>query len=108
MCVRFVYVVLSCLFIVALWSPAGSGSWRLGSLVCGVFLCFWHFLMWSPGSGVVFECIDSRSLPSSLLCITRVQLHFILFVCFVSFFNLLLLLLLFLKSTTGDRFLSAK
>ena len=32
----FVFVMLSCLFIAALWSPAGS-------LVCGVLLCFVTF-----------------------------------------------------------------
>ena len=46
--------------------PLGNG-WPLGSLVCDVFLCFCHFLMWSTGSGVVLDCIDSWSLPSSLL-----------------------------------------
>ena len=50
--------MLSCLFIVAFWSPAGKGltSW----LSCmWSFLCFCHFPMWCPGSGVVFDCIDS-------------------------------------------------
>ena len=62
----FVFVMISCLFIAALWSPAGRGltSWLL---VCDVFLCFCHFTMWCPGSGVVLDCIDSGSLPSSLL-----------------------------------------
>ena len=41
----------------------------LDSLVYGVFLCICHFPIWCPGSGVVFDCIDSWSLPSSLLCI---------------------------------------
>ena len=27
--------------------------------ICDVFLCFCHFPMWCPGSGVVFDCIDS-------------------------------------------------
>ena len=35
--VVFVFVVLSCLFLVALWSPPGR-DWPLGSLVCYVFL----------------------------------------------------------------------
>ena len=35
--VVFVFVVLSCLFLAALWSPPGRG-WPLGSLVCYVFL----------------------------------------------------------------------
>ena len=42
--------------------------WPLGSLVCDVFLCFCHFPLWYPGSGVVLDCIDSWSMPSSLLC----------------------------------------
>ena len=33
----------------------------LGSLVCDVFSCFCHFPLWCPGSGVVFDCIDSWS-----------------------------------------------
>ena len=41
-CSWFVSVMLSCLFMAALWSPAGKGltSWllELGSLVCDVFL----------------------------------------------------------------------
>ena len=49
---RFVFVILSCLFIVALWSPVGY-------LVCDVLLCFRHFPMWCPGSGVVLDCIAS-------------------------------------------------
>ena len=50
----FLFVKLSCLFIAALASPAGKG-WPLGSLVCDVFLCFGHFPLWSPGSGVVLD-----------------------------------------------------
>ena len=65
--VCFVSVMLSCLFIASLCSPAGKGlaSWlSVLCLVCNVFagvffLCFCHFPMWSPGSGVVLDCIDS-------------------------------------------------
>ena len=53
-CVSCLIVIVSCLFTEALWSPAGKGS-----LVCDVFLCFCHFLIWCPESGVVFDCIDS-------------------------------------------------
>ena len=49
---------LTCLFIAALWSPAGKGL-TSGLLVCEVFLCFCHFTMWCPGSGVVLDCINS-------------------------------------------------
>ena len=34
-------------------------DWPLGSLVCDVFLCFRHFPILCPGSGVVLDCIDS-------------------------------------------------
>ena len=33
--------------------------WPLGSFVCDVFLCFCHFPIWCPGSGVVFDSIYS-------------------------------------------------
>ena len=89
-----VFVILSRLFIAALWSPAGKvlTSWLLfvmfncvfchflmcgiGSglvsadllaLVCDVYLCFCHFSMWYPGSGLVLDCIDSRSLLPFLI-----------------------------------------
>ena len=53
-----VFVMLSRLFIAALWSPAGKGliSW----LLFVTFNCvFCHFPMWYPGSGVVLDCIVS-------------------------------------------------
>ena len=45
------------LFICALWSPAGKGltSWLSFELSNCEFVTF-H---WYPGSGVVFDCIDS-------------------------------------------------
>ena len=52
----FVFAMLSCLLIAALWSPVGKGltSW----LSCmGCVLVFCHFPMWCPGSGVVLDCI---------------------------------------------------
>ena len=47
----------ACLFICALWSPAGKGltSW-LSFVVSSVSLSLSH---WYPGSGVVLDCIDS-------------------------------------------------
>ena len=47
----------ACLFICALWSPAGKGltSW-LSFVVSTVSLSLSH---WYPGSGVVLDCIDS-------------------------------------------------
>ena len=52
-----VFVMLSRLFIAALWSPAGKGltSWLLFIM----FIVFCYFLVWYPGSGVVLDCIDS-------------------------------------------------
>ena len=47
-----------CLFLAALWPPNGKGLTSC-SLVCDVLLCFCHFTKWCPGSGVVFDCIDS-------------------------------------------------
>ena len=54
----FAFAIVSCLFLAALWSPVDS-------LVCDVFLCFCHFPIRCPGSGVVLDCVDSRYLPSS-------------------------------------------
>ena len=54
------------LFIDALWSLAGKGltSWlSLWCLIVKLSLSHWY-----TGSGVVFDCIDSWSLPSFLLC----------------------------------------
>ena len=52
-----VFLILSRLFIAALWSPAGIGltSW----LLLVVFIVFCYFPMWYPGSGVVLDCIVS-------------------------------------------------
>ena len=54
----FLFVMLSCLFIAALWPPAGKRT-DLLALVCEGLLCFCHFPMWYPGSGVLFDCIDA-------------------------------------------------
>ena len=55
----------ACLFICAVWSPAGKGltSW-LSFVVSAVSLSLSH---WYPGSGVVLDCIDSWSLHPYLL-----------------------------------------
>ena len=45
-------------FVVTCWERAD-----LLALVCGVLLSHWY-----PGSGVVLDCIDSRSLHPYLLC----------------------------------------
>ena len=53
-----VFVMVSCLFIAALWSPAGKGltSWLLFVMFK---MCFCHCPMWYPGSGTLVDCIDS-------------------------------------------------
>ena len=57
-CIFLVFVMLSPLFIAALWSPAGKGL--TSCLLFMMFNCdFGHFLMWYRGSGVVLDCIDS-------------------------------------------------
>ena len=52
-----VFLMLSRLFIAALWSPAGKGltSW----LLLVVFIVFLLLHLWYPGSGVVLDCIVS-------------------------------------------------
>ena len=61
----FAVPLCASLFICALWSPAGKGltSW-LSFVVPIVGLSLSH---WYPGSGVVLDCIDSRSLHPYLL-----------------------------------------
>ena len=42
------------------WQPCGhllGKGYPLGSLVCVVFVCFCHFPIWLPESGVVLDCI---------------------------------------------------
>ena len=60
----------ACLFICALWSPAGKGltSW-LSFVVSTVSLSLSHGY---PGSGVVLNCIDSSSLHPYLLCLHEI------------------------------------
>ena len=58
--VIYVTCLLCCL--VCSLQPCGhllGKGWPLGSLVCDVFLCYCHFPMRCPGSGVVLDCIDS-------------------------------------------------
>ena len=47
----------ACLFIDALWSPAGKGlTSRLSFMLSNSELSLSH---WYPGSGVVLDCINS-------------------------------------------------
>ena len=59
---------LYCLFLAALWSPDGKEltSW-LSCVLC--LLVFCHFPIWSHGSGVVLDCIDSSSFTSSIISV---------------------------------------
>ena len=52
-----VFLMLSRLFIAALWSPAGKGLTHWLLLV--TFIVFCYFPMWYPGSDVVLDCIVS-------------------------------------------------
>ena len=58
---------MSCLFLAAFGHLLRRGC-PLGSLVCDLFLCFCHFLIRCPGSGVIRYFMDFWSLHSSLLC----------------------------------------
>ena len=53
-CVCHAFVSVQCCLVVTCWERAD-----LLALVCDVKLCFFHFLMWYRGSGVVLDCIDS-------------------------------------------------
>ena len=50
--------VFSFLFLAALWSPAWKGLTSLLSCMLSL-LVFFHFPIWCPGSGVIFDCTDS-------------------------------------------------
>ena len=64
-------VILSFLFLAALWSPAGKGlTFWLSYFRC--FLCFCHFPIWCPGSGVVFDC---HRFPFLCLDIVKMYLY---------------------------------
>ena len=52
----------SCLFLVQPCDYLLGKGWPLGSLVCDVFLCFCHFPIWCPGSGVLLDSMDSWCL----------------------------------------------
>ena len=53
-CVCHAFVSIHCCLVVTCWESAD-----LLALVCDVNLCFCHFPMWYPGSGMVLDCIDS-------------------------------------------------
>ena len=65
---NFISVMMYCLFLAALWSPAWK---RLTSWLSlrDIFFCFCHFPVWFPESGVAFDCIDPWYLLSFLPCV---------------------------------------
>ena len=67
-CVCHAFASVHCCIVVTCWERSD-----LLALVCDVSLCFCHFPIWYPGSGVVLDCIDSRSLSPFVLCI---MMHF--------------------------------
>ena len=66
----FYYLCFVSYCIVCSLQPCGhllGKDCHLDSLVCDVFLCFMSLPHIVVGSGVVLDCMDSWSLPSSLL-----------------------------------------
>ena len=57
LCFMFVFVMLSYLFLAALWSPFGKRT-DLLALLCVVFSSVF-VTVWYLGSSVVLDCIDS-------------------------------------------------
>ena len=82
-CLWLVFVMLSRLVNAALWSPAGVAG--LLVLVCGVWLCFCHFPVWCPGSGVELD-VSIPDLCRLLLLITRLADCRIIFMLYL-FYN---------------------
>ena len=52
-----VFVMLSRLFIAALWSP--EGKWLTSWLLFVMFSVILLLPIWYPGTGVILDCIDS-------------------------------------------------
>ena len=53
-CVCHAFSSVHCCLVVTCWEMTD-----LLALVCDVELCFCHFPMWYPESGVLLDCIDS-------------------------------------------------
>ena len=67
----FIFVLSLSYCLVCFLQPCGhllGKGWPLGSLVCDVFICFCHFPIQRPVSGMILDSISSWYLPSSLLC----------------------------------------
>ena len=73
-----VFAMMHCLFLAALWSPAGKELRPVGSLVYDFFLMFCHFPIRCPGAGVVLDWYDSCLLPSSLLLLIYLKIEYTL------------------------------
>ena len=59
-------IYASCFSCCLVCSPLAATYWERAdtlALVCDVLLYFCHFPIWYPGSGVVLDCNDSRSVP---------------------------------------------
>ena len=69
------FCVCLCLTVLQPCGHLLGKGWPHSSPVCDVFLCICHFPTRCPGSGVVPDCINSRSLPSFLFW----EVMFILF-----------------------------
>ena len=70
-CVFHAFASVHCYLVVTCWERAS-----LLALACDDQLCFCHFPMWYPGSGVVLDCIDVLSLPSFLILIAKMGVFF--------------------------------
>ena len=56
LCLSFPSVMsVNCSLVDTCWEK----GWPRGSLVCGIFLCFCHFVIYCPGLGVVLDWVDS-------------------------------------------------
>ena len=55
LCVCHIVLSVPCSHVVTSWEESDL----LALLYCYVFLCFCHFPIWRPWSGVVFDCTDS-------------------------------------------------
>ena len=72
-CVSHAFASVHCCLVVICWEGAD-----LLALVGDLYCIFCFFPLWYPGSGMVFDCIVSGSLPSFLLSLHLRAICFIL------------------------------